>query len=111
MLTKQELEREILELNADYNKRKAELDRKLFELKQLEKEKQSHTMTHEIEFYIDIFKHLIQLENTYCNKANGGYNCSECKFATQNHFCIKNWLIDEFDEFTRQAKLKIGEKK
>ena len=113
MLTKQEIEREILELNANYNKRKEELNHKLFELLQLEKEMQSHTMKHEIGFYIDIFKHLILLEKTYCNKTNGEYSCSECKLYSQNHICIKNWLIDEFSEFTRQAKLEElkGEKK
>ena len=112
MLTKQEIEREILELNKDYNKRKEELDHKLFELLQLEKEKQSHTMKHEIGFYIDIFKHLLDLEKTYCNKGDGSYSCDGCKFCTPNHICIKNWLIDEFDEFTRQAKReKLGENK
>lgn len=104
MESRQEIERQMLELNKEYNARKEELNHKLFELGQLEKEKQSHTMKHEIEFYIDIFKHLIQLEETYCNKANGEYSCNECRFVTQDNFCIKNWLIDEFDEFTRQAK-------
>lgn len=104
MLTKQELERQILELNADYNKRKQELDHKLFELNQLEKEKQSHTMKYEIGFYLDIFEYLLQLEKLYCNKGNGEYSCNECKFCLENHTCIKNWLIDEFSEFTRQAK-------
>lgn len=104
MMTKQELERKILELNADYNKRKRELDHKLFELNQLEKEKQSHTMKHEIGFYIDIFEHLLQLEKSYCNKGNGEYSCKECKFCSKNGTCIKNWLIHEFSEFTRQAK-------
>lgn len=104
-MTKQELEREILELNADYYKRKRELNKKLFELQQLEKEKQSHPMKHEINYYIDIFKHLLKLEDTYCNKGNGEFSCSECKFCTENNICIRNWLIDEFSEFTRQAKL------
>jgi hypothetical protein len=103
MLTKQQVEREILELNSEYNQRKEKLNHKLFELMQLEKEKQSHTMKKEIGFYIDIFKHLLQLEKTYCCKGNREYSCDECKFVTKNHICIKNWLIDEFDEFTRQA--------
>jgi hypothetical protein len=112
MKTKQEIERKILELNAEYNKRKEELEHKLFELFQLEKEMQSHTMKHEIDFYIDIFKYLLQLEDTYCRKGDEEYSCDECKLCTQNHVCIKNWLIGEFDEFTRQAKLELqGEKK
>ena len=109
MLTKQEIEREILQLNANYNKRKEELYHKLFELLQLEKEKQSHIMKHEIGFYIDIFKHLLELEDTYCRKGDGLYSCGGCKFRTQNHICIKNWLIDEFNEFTRQAKRELKE--
>ena len=113
METKQEIEMKILELNVEYNKRKEELNHKLFELSQLEKEKQSHTMKKEIDFYIDVFKHLLELEKTYCNRGNGEYSCSECKFCTPNHTCIKNWLIYEFGEFTRQAKLEElqGEKK
>lgn len=110
MMTKQELERQILELNDDYNKRKRELDRKLFELNQLEKEKQSHTMKREIEFYIDIFEYLLQLEKSYCNKGNGEYSCDECKFCLKNRTCIKNWLIHEFSEFTRQAEIRRKEK-
>lgn len=39
MLTKQQVEREILELNAEYNQRKEKLNHKLFELMQLEKRK------------------------------------------------------------------------
>lgn len=109
-MTKQELEREILELNADYNKRKAELDKKLFELRQLEEEKQSHKMKHKTSFYIEIFKYLLDLEKTYCTKSYGEYSCDDCKFSLQNKICIKNWLIDEFSEFTRQAKKeKINE--
>lgn len=72
---------------------------------------QSHIMKKEIDFYIDVFKHLLQLEKVYCNKGNGKYSCSECKFCTPNHICIRNWLIKEFNEFTRQAKLELqGEK-
>ena len=35
MLTKQQVEREILELNSEYNQRKEKLNHKLFELMQL----------------------------------------------------------------------------
>lgn len=70
-MTKQEIEREISELNVRYSQEKSRLENKLFELEQLEKEKQSHTMKYEIGFYIDIFKYLLQLNKTYCNKANG----------------------------------------
>lgn len=107
MESKQEIKRELLKLNKDYNKKREELNRRLFELKQLENEKESHKMKHELSFYIDIFKHLIQLEDTYCNKSDGGYNCDECKFVCGDKICIKNWLIDEYDEFTRQAKKEL----
>lgn len=75
-----------------------------------------HAMNYELEFYIGIFKHLLQLEKKYCNKTycnnrNGGYYCSECKFVTEDGICIKNWLLREFDEFVRQAKKEISEKK
>ena len=110
-MTKQEIEREISELNVRYNKEKSRLENQLFELEQLEKEKQSHTMMKETDFYIDIFKHLLQLEKTYCNKGDGQYSCKECKFVTENHTCIKNWLINEFDEFVRQAKKEIQDGK
>lgn len=106
-MTKQEIEREISELNVRYSQEKSRLENKLFELEQLEREKQSHTMKYEIDFYIDIFKHLLQLEKTYCNKGNGKYSCDECKFATENFTCIKNWLLTEFNEFVRQAKKEI----
>lgn len=110
-MTKQEIEREISELNVRYNQEKSRLETKLCELEQLEKEKQSHIMKYEIDFYIDIFKFLLQLEKTYCNKGNGKYSCSECKFSTENHTCIKNWLINEFDEFVRQAKKELEDGK
>ncbi len=110
-MTKQEIEREILELNVRYNQEKSGLENKLLELEQLEKEKQSHTMQHEIDFYVDIFKHLLKLEKTYCNKGNGKYSCDECKLATENLTCIKNWLIVEFNEFVRQAKKEIEDEK
>ena len=110
-MTKQEIEREILELNVRYSQEKSRLENQLFELKQLEKEKQSHSMKHEKDFYIDIAKHLLQLEKTYCNKGNGEYSCNECKFATKDCICIKNWFINEFDEFTRQAKKEIKDGK
>lgn len=110
-MTKQEIEREILELNVRYSQEKSRLENKLFELTQLEKENQSHTMKHEIDFYIDLFKHLLQLEKIYCNKGNGKYSCDECKFVTENGICIKNWLINEFDEFVRQAKKEIEDEK
>ena len=102
-MTKQEIEREISELNVRYSQEKSRLENKLFELEQLEREKQSHTMKYEIDFYTDIFKHLLQLEKTYCKKGNG-YSCDECKFVTEGGTCIKNWLINEFGEFVRQAK-------
>lgn len=73
MFTKQEIEREILTLNTEYNKRKEELNHKLFELLQLDKEMQSHIMKKGIDFYIDVFKHLLQLEKIYCNKSNPGH--------------------------------------
>lgn len=110
-MTKQEIERELSELNIRYSQEKQRLENKLFELTQLEKEKQSHTMKQKVGFYIDIFKYLLQLEKTYCNKGNGEYSCSECKFTTENHTCIKNWLIMEFDEFVRQAKGEIQDGK
>ena len=110
-MTKQEIEREISELNIRYNQEKSRLENQLFELEQLEKEKQSHTMMKETDFYIDIFKHLLQLEKTYCNKGNGKYSCDECKFATENLTCIKNWLLTEFNEFVRQAKKEIEDGK
>lgn len=109
-MTKKEVERELSELNVRYSQEKSRLEKKLFELTQLEKEKQSHTMKHEIDFYIDIFKYLLQLEKTYCNKGNGKYNCDECKFNTQ-YRCIKKWLLNEFDEFVRQAKKEIEDGK
>lgn len=102
-MTKQEIEREISELNVRYSQEKSRLENKLFELEQLEREKQSHTMKYEIDFYTDIFKHLLQLEKTYCKKGNG-YSCDKCKFVTEGGTCIKNWLINEFGEFVRQAK-------
>lgn len=107
METKQELERQILKLNADYNRQRQQLEHELFELYQLEREKQSHTMKREISFYIEIFEHLIQLEDSYCTKVNAQYSCKGCKFCTKNQICVKNWLIDEFSEFTRQAKRKL----
>ena len=103
-MTKQEIEREISELNVRYSQEKSRLENKLSELEQLEKEKQCHSMKHEVQFYIDIMKHLLKLNDTYCNKGNGEYNCSECKFCLENMTCIKNWLLSEFDEFVRQAK-------
>lgn len=106
-MTKQEIERKISELNVIYSQEKSRLESKLFELEQLEKEKQSHAMRQDTDFYIDIFKHLLQLEKTYCNKENHEFSCNECKFVTKGGTCIKNWLIVEFDEFTRQAKKEI----
>lgn len=50
---------------------------------------------------------MLQLENTYCNKVNDEFSCSECKFVTKGGTCIRNWLIAEFDEFTRQAKRRL----
>lgn len=110
-MTKQEIEREISELNVRYSQEKSRLENKLFELKQLEKERQSHAMKYETGFYVDIFKYLLQLEETYCNKEYGEYSCNECKLATKEHTCIKNWLISEFDEFVRQAKKEIKDGK
>lgn len=107
MQTKQEIERKILNLNSYYNREKEKLEHELFELFQLEREKHSHTMKYKIGFYVDIFKHLLQLETTYCNKADGSYSCDGCKLCTQNHVCIRNWLIDEFNEFVRQAKKSL----
>lgn len=110
-MTKQEIKRKISELNIIYSQEKSRLENKLFELEQLEKEKQCHTMMKQEEgFYIDIFKHLLKLEKTYCNNGNGKYSCDDCKFVTENHTCIKNWLIVEFDEFVRQAKKELNEK-
>ena len=106
-MTKQEIEREISELNVRYSQEKSRLENKLYELEQLEKEKQSHTMKYETDFYIDIFKYLLKLEETYCDKGKGKYSCGECKFKTEEGFCIKNWLIGEFNEFVRQAKKEI----
>lgn len=110
-MTKQQIEREMSELNVRYNQEISRLENKLFELKQLEKEQQCHSMKYEIDFYIEIMKHLLKLNKTYCNKGNGEYSCSECKFVTENHTCIKNWLIVEFDEFVRQAKKEIEDGK
>lgn len=103
-MNKQQIEREISELNVRYSQEKSRLENKLFVLEQLEREKQCHTMKQEDGFYTDIFKHLLQLEKTYCDKGNGEYSCSECKFVTEDGICIKNWLLREFDEFVRQAK-------
>lgn len=108
-MTKQEIERKISELNVKYIQEKSRLENKLFELEQLEKEKQCHTMKHETRFYIDIAKHLLQLEKTYCDKGDGKYSCDGCKFATEDFICIKNWFLIEFDEFVRQAKKEIKE--
>ena len=110
-MTKQEIEREISELRVRYRQEKSRLENELFELEQLEKEKQSHAMQYDTNFYVDIFKHLLQLEKTYCNKGNRNYSCDGCKFVTENHTCIKNWLIHEFDEFTRRAKKEIEDGK
>lgn len=110
-MTKQEIEREISELNVRYNQEKSRLENKLLELDQLEKERQSHTMQYDTDFYVDIFKHLLKLEKTYCNKSNGEYSCDECKLATENLTCIKNWLISEFNEFVRQAKRGLEDEK
>lgn len=110
-MTKQDIEREITELNVRYSQEKSRLENKLLELTQLEKGMQSHKMKHDIGFYIDIFKHLLQLEKTYCEKGNGEYNCEECKFNNTPYCCIKNWLLTEFDEFIRQAKKEIEDGK
>lgn len=110
-MTKQEIEREISELNVRYSQEISKLENKLFELEQLEKEKQSHIMKHETNFYIDIAKHLLQLEKTYCNEGDRKYSCDGCKFATEDFICIKNWFLVEFDEFTRQAKKEIEDEK
>lgn len=110
-MTKQEIEREISELNVRYNQEKSRLENKLYELEQLEKEKQCHSMMNKTDFYIKIMKHLLKLNDIYCNKGNGRYSCSECKFKTENNICIKNWLIVEFDEFVRQAKKEIKDEK
>lgn len=48
-MTKQEVERELSELNVRYIQEKSRLENKLFELTQLEREKQSHTMQKEDE--------------------------------------------------------------
>lgn len=106
MKTKQEIEREILELNSYYNREKEKLEHKLFELFQLEKEQKEHKMKYKTDFYIDIFEHLLNLENNYCIKEDG-FNCKNCKFVTSNGICIKNWLINEFNEFVRQAKKSL----
>ena len=106
-MTKKEVERELLELNIKYNQEKSRLENKLFELEQLEKEKRCHIMKQKEEFYINIFKYLLQLEKTYYDKGDGQYSCKECKFVTENHTCIKNWLLTEFNEFVRQAKKEI----
>lgn len=106
MQTKQEIEREILELNSYYNREKEKLQHKLFELLQLEKEQKGHKMQHTTDFYIDIFEHLLNLKNNYCIK-EGGVNCENCKFVTSNGVCIKKWLINEFNEFVRQAKKSL----
>lgn len=103
-MNKQQIERKISELNVRYSQEKLRLKNKLFVLKQLEREKQSHTMKYGVEFYINIFKYLLKLDKTYCDKGNGEYSCKGCKFKTKNHTCIRNWLISEFDEFVRQAK-------
>ena len=103
-MTKQEIERKISELNVRYSQEKSRLENELFELEQLEKEKQCHIMMkREDGFYTDIFKHLLQLEKTYCKKGNGD-SCDECKLVTEGGTCIKNWLINEVGEFVRQAK-------
>lgn len=60
-MTRQEIEREIHELYVKYNQEKSMLENKLFELEQLEKERQCHTMKLEMNIYIDIFKYLLQL--------------------------------------------------
>lgn len=106
-MSKQEIEREMLELKREYKNRFLKLKQKLSELEQLEKEKQCHTMKKEVDFYIEVMKHLLKLNDSYCNKGNGQYSCSECKFKTENGTCIRNWLISEFDEFTRQAKREL----
>ena len=110
-MTKQDIEREISELNVRYSQEKSRLENKLLELEQLEKERQSHTMQYETDFYVDIFKHLLKLEKTYCNKGNRKYSCDECKLKTENLTCIKNWLISEFNEFVRQAKKGLQDEK
>lgn len=110
-MTKQEIEREISELTVRYNQQKSRLENKLFELEQLEKGNQYHCMRYKIDFYIDIFKYLLQLEKPYCNKGNDGFHCNECKFATEKGVCIKKWLINEFDELVRQAKKEIEDGK
>lgn len=111
-MTKQEIEREISELNVRYSQEKSRLENELFELEQLEKEKQCHIMMkQELGFYTDIFKHLLQLEKAYCNKGNGEYSCSKCKLVTEGGTCIKNWLITEFGEFVRQAEKEIEDGK
>ena len=107
-MTKQEIEREISELNVKYSQEKSRLENKLIELEKLEKEMKSHTMRHNADFYVDIFKHLLKLEKTHCDKRNG---CDECIFATENFICIKNWLIAEFNEFVRQAKKELQDEK
>ena len=107
MFNKQEIERQILKLNSYYDREKDRLNNKLFELQQLEQEKQSHTLEYETDFYIDICKHLLRLEKTYCSKKKGKLSCDKCKFLTEDGTCIKNWLIHEFSEFTRQAKRQI----
>ena len=58
-------------------------------------------MKFNLDFYIDIIKHLLQLE-TYCN--NKKYSCDDCPFLTENHTYIKNWILIEFNEFIKQAK-------
>ena len=50
-------------------------------------------MKKEIDFYIDIFEHLLQLEKIYCCKGNREYSCDECKFVTKNHINIMLWKI------------------
>lgn len=106
-MTKQEIEREMLELKREYKNKFFKLKQKLFELEQLEKEKQCHTMKKEVDFYIEIMKCLLKLNDSYCNKGNNEYSCSDCKFKTENGTCIKNWLLNEFEEFTRQAKKEM----
>ena len=110
-MTRQEIERKILELNVKYSQEKSNLENKLFELEQLEKERQCHSMKNKTDFYIKIMKHLLKLNDIYCNKGKNGFRCSECKFKTKDDFCIKNWLITEFDEFVRQAKKEIEDGK
>ena len=110
-MTKQEIERKISELNVKYSQEKSRLENKLFELEQLEKERQCHSMKKEPDFYIEIIKHLLKLNDTYCNQGKGEYSCSECKFKTKDDICIKNWFIFEFDEFTRQAEKEIKDEK